>query len=78
MLDPKRTFTDGVTIARSVRDLARMARRALRSSEDIDPALVFEAIDRLQRQLEPGSSRELTRWLASLRKQLESRLALEV
>ena len=78
MFDPTRTFTDGVTLAQSVRVLTRMARRVFRSSDGFEPSRVFEAIDRLERQIEPGSGRELTRWLASLRRELESRLTLEV
>jgi hypothetical protein len=71
---------DGVTLARSVRDLARRARRVLdRPLEDeAEARALFDAIEELERQLEPGTSEDIGRWLASLRRRIEARLPAAV
>jgi hypothetical protein len=72
MLDEGLTHEDGVTIARSVRCVARHARRVLDHPADQTAAREFlDEIERLERQIEPGTSRDLGRWLASLRRRVE-------
>ncbi len=71
---------DGVTLASSVRELARSARRVLeRPTEDEqETRALFDAIESLERRLEPGTSEDLGRWLASLRRRIERRMPTAV
>jgi hypothetical protein len=80
MLEEGLFTQDGAALARSVRELARRARRVLdRPVEDeAEVRALFDEIERLERQLEPGTSEDLGRWLASLRRRVEVRLPTAV
>ena len=70
---------DGVLIARSVRELARQARRTLALPfDESEIRELFESIESLERQLEPGTSADLGRWLASLRRCVEDQSLVSV
>jgi hypothetical protein len=80
MLDEGLYRPDGASIARSVRNLARQARKVLAHPADESRAReLFDAIERLERQIGPaGNSKDLGRWLANLRRRVESRLPAAV
>lgn len=70
---------DGATVARSVRALARQARSLLADPADERGAReLFEAIERLEAQIQPEDSRSLGRWLANLRRHVERRMPAHV
>jgi hypothetical protein len=79
MFDEGSLNTDGAALARSVRYLARQARLALEyPTDDAKVRELFDAIEGLERRIEPGTSKELGRWLASLRRRVEGRLPMTV
>jgi hypothetical protein len=72
MLSEDRSFDDGVLLARSVRALASLAGRTLsRPASPSEVGDLLEAIDRLEGEARVQSSKDLSRWLASLRKRVE-------
>ncbi len=79
MLDEGLYSPDGASIARSVRNVARQARQVLaHPAEESRARELFDAIERLERQIGPGNSKDLGRWLANLRRRVESRLPAAV
>ena len=75
MLEEGLSTADGATIARAVRSLARRARRTLaRPADEPEARALFEAIEEVERQIEPGTSEDIGRWLANLRRRVEGRL----
>src|SRR3954464_2708717 len=67
------TFVDaGATLAESVRSLAARARRILKRPTDERAAReLLREIEALERNARPPADGDLTRWLASLRTQVE-------
>jgi hypothetical protein len=79
MFDERSLTTDGATLARTVRNLARQARLVLDfPSDEAETRELFDAIEELERRIEPGTSKDLGRWLASLRRRVEGRLPTTV
>jgi hypothetical protein len=79
MFDERSLTSDGASLARSVRTLARQARQALaHPGDEAEARRLLEAIEGLERRVEPGTSKDLGRWLASLRRSVEDRLPTAV
>jgi hypothetical protein len=79
MWEEGKIVPDGAEIGRLVRSLAKQARRVLAGPvEGAEGDDLLEAIEELERQIEPGTSKELGRWLASLRSRVEAQLLAAV